>query len=82
MDPLGAFGSSLHPHMLALDRDRYDGVFGLTAQRRWKRWFLNGQFQYYLRTKGEAGFKYDTSCSVSAVRERMFFLATLDVELQ
>jgi hypothetical protein len=51
--------------MLALGSGSYDGVFGLTANARWKRWFLNGQFQYYLRTKGEAGFKYGDELIVS-----------------
>jgi hypothetical protein len=27
-------------------------VFGLTSTFRWKRWFLNNQIQYYLRTEG------------------------------
>jgi hypothetical protein len=64
-DPLGHSVSSVHPHMLALGSGSYDGVFGLTANARWKRWFLNGQFQYYLRTKGEAGFKYGDELIVS-----------------
>jgi hypothetical protein len=64
-DPLGHSVSSVHPHMLALGSGSYDGVFGLTASARWKRWFLNGQFQYYLRTKGEAGFKYGDEIIVS-----------------
>jgi hypothetical protein len=64
-DPLGHSIASVHPHMLALGSGSYDGVFGLTAIARWKRWFLNGQFQYYLRTKGEAGFKYGDELIVS-----------------
>jgi hypothetical protein len=64
-DPLGHSVSSVHPHMLALGSGSYDGVFGLTASARWRRWFLSGQFQYYLRTKGEAGFKYGDEIIVS-----------------
>jgi hypothetical protein len=64
-DPLGHSIASVHPHMLALGSGSYDGVFGLTANARWKRWFLNGQFQYYMRTKGEAGFKYGDELIVS-----------------
>jgi hypothetical protein len=64
-DPLQHSISSVHPHMLALGSGSYDGVFGLTAGARWKRWFLNGQFQYYLRTKGEAGFQYGNELIVS-----------------
>jgi len=64
-DPLGHSIASVHPHMLALGSGSYDGVFGLTANARWKRWFLNGQFQYYLRTKGKAGFQYGNELIVS-----------------
>jgi hypothetical protein len=64
-DPLGHSIASVHQHMLALGSGSYDGVFGLTANARWKRWFFNGQFQYYLRTKGEAGFKYGDELIVS-----------------
>jgi hypothetical protein len=64
-DPLGHSIASVHPHMLALGSGSYDGVFGLTANARWKRWFFNGQFQYYLRTKGEAGFQYGNELIVS-----------------
>jgi hypothetical protein len=64
-DPLGHSIASVHPHMLALGSGSYDGVFGLTGNARWKRWFFNAQFQYYLRTKGEAGFKYGDELIVS-----------------
>jgi hypothetical protein len=64
-DPLGHSVASVHQHMLALGSGSYDGVFGLTANARWKRWFLNAQFQYYLRTKGEAGFQYGNELIVS-----------------
>jgi hypothetical protein len=64
-DPLGHSVASVHPHMLALGSGSYDGVFGLTVNARWRQWFLNGQFQYYLRTKGEAGFKYGDEVIVS-----------------
>ena len=32
---------------------------------RWQRWFLNGQFQYYLRTEGESDFQYGNELMVS-----------------
>jgi hypothetical protein len=57
-DPLAHSITSVHQHMLALGSGSYDGVFGLTENARWQRWFLNAQFQYYLRTEGEAGFQY------------------------
>jgi hypothetical protein len=64
-DPLSHSVSSVHQHSLALGSGSYDGIFGLTASARWQRWFLNGQFQYYLRTKGEAGFQYGNELIVS-----------------
>jgi hypothetical protein len=64
-DPLAHSVSSVHQHMLALGSGSYDGVFGLTANARWQRWFFNAQFQYYLRTEGEAGFEYGDEILVS-----------------
>jgi len=64
-DPLGHSITSVHQHMLALGSGSYDGVFGLTENARWSRLFLNGQLQYYLRSKGEAGFQYGDESLVS-----------------
>lgn len=41
----------VHQHDLTLGSGSLDGIFGLTANTRWKRLFFNAQFQYYLRTK-------------------------------
>jgi hypothetical protein len=71
-DPLGHSISSVHQHMLALGSGSYDGVFGLTENARWRRWFLNGQLQYYLRTTGEAGFRYGDELLISGARERFY----------
>ncbi len=43
----------IHQHDLTLGSGSYDGVFGLASAFRWRRWFLNNQIQYYLRTEGE-----------------------------
>ena len=64
-DPLAHSVSSVHQHMLALGSGSYDGIFGLTGGARWQRWFVNAQFQYYLRTQGEAGFEYGDELIVS-----------------
>jgi hypothetical protein len=42
----------IHEHDLALGSGSYDGVFGVTSNFRWRKWFLNNQIQYYLRTEG------------------------------
>jgi len=44
----------IHQHDLTLGSGSYDGVFGLTSNLRWTRWFLNNQFQYYLRSEGHS----------------------------
>jgi|ERR1041385_215015 hypothetical protein len=57
-DPLSHSISSVHQHQLALGSGSYDGVFGLTLNSHYERYFFNAQFQYYLRTHGEADFKF------------------------
>jgi len=42
----------IHEHDLSLGSGSYDGVFGLSSTFRWKRWFINNQTQYYLRSEG------------------------------
>jgi len=64
-DPLAHSISSVHQHDLALGSGSFDGVFGVTLNSRWQRWFLNGQWQYYLRTPGEAGFRYGNEMMIS-----------------
>ena len=39
---------------------------GLTLNARWQRWFLNSQFQYYIRTEGESSFQYGNELMVSS----------------
>ena len=48
----------VHLPDLALGSGSWDGVFGVTANSRWKRLLCNAQFQYYLRTPGEADYEY------------------------
>jgi hypothetical protein len=64
-DPLGHSIGSVHQHNLALGSGSYDGIFALTVNSHWQRWFLNAQFQYYLRTEGESGFRYGDELMVS-----------------
>jgi hypothetical protein len=48
----------VHLRDIALGSGSWDGVFGVTANSRWKRLLLNAQFQYYLRTPGESDYEY------------------------
>jgi hypothetical protein len=73
-DPLGHSVSSVHQHELALGSGSYDGIFGLTLNSRWRQWFFNGQFQYYLRTRGESDFRYGDEVMVSGGPGRFLLL--------
>jgi hypothetical protein len=42
--------SGVHLHDLTLGSGSFDGIFGTALNLRWKRWFFNQQFQYYMRT--------------------------------
>ncbi len=64
-DPLGHSVSPIHPHALTLGSGSVDGVFGVTANGRWNRVFLNAQVQYYLRTHGTSGFKFGDELMIS-----------------
>jgi hypothetical protein len=65
-DPLShSLQTGVHRHMLAAGSGSYDGIFGLTTNARWKRWFFNSQFQYYLRTPGEDDFEFGDEIIVS-----------------
>jgi hypothetical protein len=57
-DPLAHSTSSVHQHDLSPGSGSFDGIFGLTLNTRWKRWLFNAQFQYALRSEGEATFQY------------------------
>ena len=57
-DPLGHSTGAVHQHDLALGSGSFDGIAGLTLNSHWRRWFFNGQFQYYWRTAGESTFQY------------------------
>lgn len=57
-DPLGHSVSGIHQHDLSPGSGSFDGIFGLTLNTRWRQFFFNSQFQYYLRTEGESEFRY------------------------
>jgi hypothetical protein len=64
-DPLGHSISGVHQHELSPGSGSFDGIFGLTLSSRWKRWFLNAQIQYYLRTAGESDYEKGDELMVS-----------------
>lgn len=58
-----AFGG-IHQHDLSPGSGSFDGVFGVTANSRWRRMFFNVQAQYYLRTEA-LGYEYGDLTIVS-----------------
>ena len=59
----GAVGG-VHQHDLTLGSGSYDAVFGITPSFRWRRWFVNNQSQYYLRTEGH-GYQFGDMVIIS-----------------
>ena len=57
--------SGVHLRDLALGSGSVDGVFGVTLTSRLDRWFLNAQFQYYLRTAGESDYRVGDEAMVA-----------------
>lgn len=57
-DALGQVLSGIHLHDLALGSGSVDGIFGIAGQFRWKRLFLNHQWQYYIRTEGAGNYRF------------------------
>lgn len=64
-DPLGHSRSGVHQHEISPGSGSFDGIFGVTLNTRWKRYFFNSQVQYYLRTEGEDTFEYGDELMVS-----------------
>jgi hypothetical protein len=64
-DPLGHSISGVHQHDLSPGSGSWDGIFGVTMNSRWRRWFFNTQVQYYLRTEGESGYERGDEFMVS-----------------
>jgi hypothetical protein len=64
-DPLSHNVSGVHQHMITLGSGSFDGIAGLNLYGNWKRAFFSGQFQYYIRTEGEATFRYGDDLYVS-----------------
>jgi hypothetical protein len=64
-DVLGPQISGVHLSDITLGSGSFDGIFGLTVNSRYRRWFLNAQFQYYLRTEGWSGYRFGNEIIVS-----------------
>ncbi len=62
----GAPPSGVHGDDLALGSGSFDGIVGLAAQARWRRLFFNADAQYFLRTRGDFGYRFGNEMSIAA----------------
>src|ERR1051325_8670823 len=56
--PDSALPDGIGGHDLALGSGSYDGLVGTGFSARWKRFFLDGQMQYTIRTRGDFQHQY------------------------
>jgi hypothetical protein len=61
----GAFPSGVHGNDLALGSGSFDGIVGTTAMGRWKRLFMSADAQYFIRTRGDFGYRFGNELAVS-----------------
>jgi hypothetical protein len=61
----GAPTSGVHGNDLALGSGSFDGVVGTTAMGRWKRLFMSVDAQYFIRTRGDFGYRFGNELAVS-----------------
>ncbi len=52
------FAAGIGGHDLALGSGSYDGLVGTGFYARWKRLFLTGAMQYFIRTEGDFGYQF------------------------
>lgn len=50
--------SGIHGHDLTLGSGSYDGIIGTSVFWRYKRFFLDGGFQYAIRSEGDIGYQF------------------------
>ena len=61
----GAPPSGVHGNDLALGSGSYDSVVGLSGNVRWKRLLFGADLQYFIRTRGDFGYRYGNELSVA-----------------
>jgi hypothetical protein len=61
----GAPPSGVHGNDLALGSGSFDGIVGMTANGRWKKLFMSVDTQYFIRTRGDFGYRFGNELSVS-----------------
>jgi hypothetical protein len=61
----GAPEGGVHGDDLALGSGSFDGIVGATARASWRRYFLSADAQYFIRTRGDFGYRFGNELSVS-----------------
>jgi hypothetical protein len=61
----GAPASGVHGNDLALGSGSYDVIVGMAGNARWRRLFFTADLQYFIRTRGDFGYRFGNELSVS-----------------
>ena len=61
-DPPGG----VHGDDLALGSGSFDGIVGAAANARWRRLFFSADAQYFIRTRGDFGYRFGNELSIFA----------------
>jgi len=62
----GAPPGGVHGNDLALGSGSFDGIVGAAANARWRRLFFSADAQYFIRTRGEFGYRFGNELSIFA----------------
>ncbi len=61
----GAPPSGVHGNDLALGSGSFDAIVGVAANARWRRLLFSADVQYFIRTRGDFGYRFGNELSVS-----------------
>jgi len=61
----GAPPSGVHGDDLALGSGSFDPIIGLSSNARWRRFLFSADAQYFIRTRGDFGYRFGNELSVS-----------------
>jgi hypothetical protein len=62
----GAPPAGVHGNDLALGSGSFDGIVGATANARWRRLFFSADAQFFIRTRGDFGYRFGNELSIFA----------------
>jgi hypothetical protein len=62
----GAPPGGVHGNDLALGSGSFDGIVGAAANARWRRLFFSADAQFFIRTRGDFGYRFGNELSIFA----------------